>query len=88
MVKTTRRLVSDGIVASLLITGLDEPVSTSYELGEKTGFEMVTYGFPALVALIGVPFVCMGISAFDKNVATDQYSGLNKLLDKYTFFKK
>ena len=80
-----RRALNDGVVASMMVYGLKEVVSASYEFSEKTGYDVVTYGLPTLTAIAGIPFIYMAVRAFDRDVARNPNSTLNRILDNFTY---
>ena len=85
MVGKSRRVLNDGLVAATMFWGSVEIASSSYEFGEKTGMPVLQYGLPSLAALVAAPLVYWTVKAFDKEVAINPDSLLNKIEDRVTY---
>ena len=85
MRRAIRRIMNDGVVAGLLLTGAEEIVLGAYELGEMAGPVIIKYGLPSLTAVVALPFVYMAVRAFDRNVARNPDSTLNRIEDRLTY---
>lgn len=85
MVRAIRRAIHNGIVAATMVYGAAEIVSQAYELGEKTGYVVLEYGFPAALGVGLTPFVYLTVRAFDRDVVKNPKSHLNRFLDRFTY---